>query len=132
MNLHAQGQFQVKLTPQAPDERPDAVSIGRLLIDKDFEGDLNATSHGQMLAFRSEVQGSAGYVAMECVKGSLQERTGSFVLQHSGTMCGGAQRMIITVVPDSATGDLVGLSGEMTIVIAAGKHSYEFEYTLPG
>ena len=131
MNLHAQGQFEVKLTPQAPDERSDAVSIGRLLIEKQFQGDLKATSHGQMLAFRSEVQGSAGYVAMECVNGTLQDRTGSFVLQHSGTMWGGAQRLTISVVPDSGTGELGGLSGEMTIVIAAGKHSYEFEYFLP-
>jgi hypothetical protein len=101
-----------------------------MTIDKQFHGDLEATSKGQMLAISSEVKGSAGYVAMERVTGTLQGRTGTFALQHSGTMTRGVPQLLITVVPDSGTGQLVGLTGKMTINIVDGKHSYVFEYTL--
>jgi hypothetical protein len=76
------------------------------------------------------VKGSAGYVAIEKVTGKLHGRAGTFVLQHTGTMNRGAQKLSITVVPDSGTGELVGLSGKMNIIIAGGKHSYEFDYSL--
>ena len=99
-------------------------------LDKVFKGDLEATSYGEMLAWRSPVPGSAGYVAMERVSGSLHGRTGAFVLQHSSTLTRGAQRQSVTVVPDSGTGELTGLSGQLTIIIADGKHSYEFDYTI--
>jgi len=99
-------------------------------IDKQFHGDLEASSKGQMLAAMTEVQGSAGYVAMERVSGTLQGRKGTFALQHSGTMTRGTPQLSVTVVPDSGTGQLVGLAGKMTINIADGKHSYDFEYTL--
>jgi hypothetical protein len=100
-------------------------------IDKQFHGDLEATSKGQMLAAGTEVQGSAGYVAIERVSGTLGGRSGTFALQHSGTMTRGEPQLIITVVPDSGTGQLVGLAGTMTITIADGKHQYGFDYTLP-
>jgi hypothetical protein len=122
---HASGPFDVKLEPQAGDP-----AVGRMSIDKQFHGDLEATSKGQMLAISTEVKGSAGYVAMERVTGTLQGRTGTFALQHSGTMTRGVPQLVITVVPDSGTGQLVGLSGKMTINIVDGKHSYDFEYTL--
>ena len=128
---HASGTFEVKVTPQAPEENVGDPTVGRLSIDKQFHGDLEGTSKGQMLAVRTEVEGSAGYVAMERVTATLQGRTGTFALQHSGTMTRGAPTLSITVVPDSGTGQLVGLSGTMTIDIAGGKHSYAFEYTLP-
>lgn len=131
MTQRASGTFEVKLTPQAPDD-PAAEVPGRLSLDKQFHGDLEATSKGQMLAAQSGVKGSAGYVAMERVTGSLHGRNGTFVLQHSGTMTRGTPQLLITVVPDSGTADLAGLSGTMTIQIADGKHSYEFEYTLTG
>jgi hypothetical protein len=102
-----------------------------MLLDKQFHGDLEASSQGQMLAFRSEVKGSAGYVAMERVRGSLNGRTGAFVLQHTGTMVRGEQQLSIKVVADSGTGELTGLEGSMAIIITDGKHSYEFGYTLP-
>ena len=127
MTTHATGPFEVKLAPQAADGSP----IGRMTIDKQFHGDLEATSKGQMLAFSTEVKGSAGYVAMEQVNGTLRGRNGTFVLQHSGTMTRGAPQLIVTVVPDSGTGELTGLTGKMNIIIAGGKHSYEFDYTLP-
>jgi hypothetical protein len=101
-------------------------------IDKQFHGDLEATSKGQMLAAVTSVKGSAGYVAIEQVTGSLRGRSGTFVLQHSGTMTRGTPQQIVSVVPDSGTGELVGLTGTMTITIADGKHSYDFEYTLAG
>jgi hypothetical protein len=127
---HAAGTFEVKTAPQAPEDNVGDPSVGRLALDKTFHGDLEATSKGQMLAAGTEVKGSAGYVAMERVAGSLQGRTGTFALQHSGTMNRGVPTLSITVVPDSGTGQLVGLAGKLTIEIAAGKHSYDFEYSI--
>jgi hypothetical protein len=129
--IHATGTFEVKLVPQAAEEKIGDPTVGRMSIDKQFHGDLEGTSKGQMLAAMTDVKGSAGYVAMERVSGTLQGRAGTFVLQHSGTMTRGAQQLTITVVPDSGTGQLAGLTGKMVIIITDGKHSYEFEYTLP-
>jgi Protein of unknown function (DUF3224) len=128
MSNRATGTFDVNITPQQPDENADA-SIGRLTLDKKFQGDLQATSKGQMLAFSSAVQGSAGYVAMEYVTGSLHGKSGTFALQHTGTMNRGAGQLNVSVVPDSGTDQLKGLSGKMAIIISDGKHSYEFDYT---
>jgi Protein of unknown function (DUF3224) len=130
MSLHATGTFTVKTAPQPPDENAGGAALGRLLLDKQFHGDLEATSKGTMLAAGTAVKGSAGYVAIELVTGTLHGHTGTFVLQHTGTMTRGVPQLSITVVPDSGTGQLVGLSGKMTIIIADGKHSYDFEYTL--
>lgn len=132
MTKHANGAFDVKVTPQKPDSKEaESSKLGRMSLDKQFHGDLEATSTGEMLAAMTEVKGSAGYVAMERVNGTLHGRSGTFILQHSGTMTRGAPQLSVTVVPDSATGDLVGLAGSMTIKIEEGKHFYEFEYTLP-
>ena len=100
-------------------------------IDKTISGDLVATTKGQMLSAMTEVKGSAGYVAIERVEGALKGKTGTFVLQHTGTMNQGSPSLLVTVVPDSGTGKLVGLAGQFKIINAAGKHSYEFNYTLP-
>jgi hypothetical protein len=132
MTTPASGTFEVKMTPQAPDENAGDAPIGRMLLDKQFHGDLQATSRGQMLAAGTEVKGSAGYVAMERVTGTLHGRSGTFVLQHTGTMNRGTPSLTITVVPDSGTGELTGLAGSLAIEIADGKHSYRFEYTLGG
>jgi len=126
---HATGTFEVKVTPQAGDASIDG-DIGRMSLDKQFHGDLEATSKGLMLAAMSSVKGSGGYVAMERVTGTLKGRSGSFVLQHIGTMTRGVPQMTVSVVPDSGTSELVGLAGTMAIKIADGKHSYDFEYTL--
>ena len=128
---HASGTFEVKLAPQAPDAEADT-TLGRLSIDKQFHGDLEGTSRGQMLTAGTDVEGSAGYVAMERVSGTLHGRRGTFALQHSGTMTRGAPSLAIRVVPDSGTGELAGLSGSMSITIVEGKHSYDFEYALAG
>jgi hypothetical protein len=127
--MTANGSFEVKMKPQT-DEGVGDPTVGRMSIDKQFHGDLAATSKGQMLAVRGDVQGSAGYVAMERVNGTLAGHSGSFALQHTGTMTRGTSQQSVTVVPDSGTGELIGLSGKMTIIIADGKHSYEFAYTL--
>src|SRR5450755_4631794 len=105
MTIHARGTFEVNLIPRAPGDEGDA-PIGRMSIDKQFHGDLEATSKGEMLAFMTSVKGSAGYVAMEQITGALNGRTGTFVLQHSGTMAHGAEQLSITVVPDSGTDEL--------------------------
>jgi hypothetical protein len=132
MTVHAGGTFEVKLAVQRPDsQEAESAGLGRMSIDKQFHGDLEATSKGEMLSVITEVNGSAGYVAIERVSGTMHGRSGSFVLQHSGTMTRGAPQMCVTVVPDSATGQLLGLAGTMTVKIAEGKHFYELDYTLP-
>ena len=124
----ATGTFEVKLNPQ--DQGAD-MPVGRMQIDKQFQGDLAGTSKGQMLmASSSSVKDSAGYVAIEKVTGTLNGRRGSFYLQHNGVMTRGVGELTITVIPDSGTDQLAGLRGKMNIIIAEGKHSYEFEYSL--
>lgn len=130
MTKNASGTFDVKMSPQAPEDNVGDPSVGRMALDKQFHGDIEGTSKGQMLAVSSDVQGSAAYVAMERVNGTLGGRKGTFALQHSGTMTRGAPQLSITVVPDSGTGELIGLAGKMMINIVDGKHFYEFEYTL--
>ena len=126
----ARGAFDVKLTPQPSGRQPEDPGLGLMWLDKQFHGDLEAMSCGQMLTAMTDVKGSAGYVAIERVSGTLGGRAGSFVLQHTGTMTRGTPSLTITVVPDSGTGELTGLGGSMTIIIADGKHSYELEYAL--
>lgn len=133
MTNHASGSFEVKLTPQASEGGDGDPTVGRMAIAKQFRGGLEAVSRGQMLTAMTAVEGSAGYVAIERVTGTLDGRDGTFALQHTGVMTRGLPQLTITVVPDSGTGDLAGLAGSMTIEIADGKHTYDFEYTLaPG
>jgi hypothetical protein len=128
----ATGPFDVKLAPQAMSPVAEHSGLGRMSLDKQFHGALEATSTGEMLAFRSAASGSAGYVAMERVHGTLDGRAGSFVLQHSSTLTRGEPLQSITVVPDSGTDALAGLVGRMVVEIApGGAHSYRFDYTLP-
>ena len=127
---HASGPFDVKLNPQT-DDKIGEPTLGRMSIDKQYHGDLEATSKGQMLTAMSDVKGSGVYVAVERVNGTLHGRTGTFAMHHTGIMTRGVPQLSITVVPDSGTGQLVGLTGKMDIKIVEGKHSYDFEYTLP-
>ena len=128
MTEHASGTFDVKLVPLDP-TAADAPLV-RMAIDKRFHGDLDGTSVGQMLSIGTEVKGSAGYVAMERVTASLRGKRGSFALQHTGTMNRGQPQLSISVVPDSGTGELKGLSGTLSIRIEDGKHFYVFDYTI--
>jgi hypothetical protein len=130
LTKRATGTFEVKLTPQGNDAEANGSTLARLSIEKQFRGELAGTSKGEMLSAGTQTKGSAGYVAQERVSGTLDGRSGSFVLQHTGVMNRGAPGLTITVVPDSGTGDLTGLAGTMTIIIEAGKHSYEFDYEL--
>ena len=118
MITRATGQFDVKLTPQPFDGAPEGAKLGRMTIDKQFRGDLDGTSRGQMLTAGTDVTGSAGYVAIEQVTGTLHGRSGTFALQHTGTMSRGTPSLSITVVPDSGTGALAGLTGTMAIVMS--------------
>ena len=129
MTSRVSGTFDVKLTPQ--DVGSSDAKMGRMTIDKHYHGGLEGTGKGQMLTAMTDVEGSAGYVAIERVSATLQGRTGSFVLQHSGTMSRGAQQLSVTVVPDSGTGQLTGITGTLKITIQGRAHSYEFDYTLP-
>lgn len=131
MTHHARGTFEVELTPQPLADTGADPSLGRLAIAKVFVGDLAGSSRGEMLSAHTAVEGSAGYVAIERVTGTLHGRAGSFVLQHSGTMTRGVQQLTITVVPDSGAGELVGLTGTMSLQIAEGVHAYDLAYTLP-
>lgn len=128
--VRVSGPFEVKLLPLEISHQEEPATLGRLSINKQFHGALEATSKGEMLSAGTAVKGSAGYVAIEKVTGSLDGRSGSFVLQHSATMNRGVPQLSITVVPDSGAGELEGISGRMEIVIEAGKHSYNFDYSL--
>jgi hypothetical protein len=133
MTNHASGSFEVKMMPQKPDNPvAEAANFTRMSGEKQFHGDLEATSKVEMLAVSPDAKGSGVYVALERVNGTLKGRKGSFVLYHTGIMNRGVPQLSIEVVPDSGTDQLVGLTGKMMINIAKdGKHSYDFEYALP-
>lgn len=131
MNAIAKGTFEVKLAPMPFDRAPENSKLGRMSIDKRISGDLTGTTFGQMLSAMTDTKGSAGYVAIERGEGTLHGKTGGFVLQHTGTMNRGQPSLSVTVVPDSGTGELVGIAGTFEIVIKDGVHSYEFSYALP-
>jgi Protein of unknown function (DUF3224) len=124
---HAKGEFEVKLVKISADD--DALM--RMSIDKQFSGDLVATSTGQMLAGGNEGNGARVYVALETVAGVLDGKSGSFILAHRGTMAKTGQALSVIVVPDSGTGELAGIDGTLDIQITGGKHFYTFDYTLP-
>lgn len=125
--MHAAGTFDVKLVPQTDAD----TTVGRMSIDKVFHGDIDGTSKGTMLALMGSDPTSGAYVAIERITGTLHGRKGSFALHHTGVMNRGAQSLTVTVIPDSGTGELVGIAGSLKIIIEGKKHSYEFDYTLP-
>lgn len=126
--MRASGTFEVELKEQ-PTVHPDA-GLGRRTIDKHFSGDLEASSKGEMLSIGGQVKGSAAYVALELVTGTLGGKTGSFALQHVGTMKRGDGKLSVGVVPDSGTGELSGITGSLSITIVDGRHEYVFDYDL--
>lgn len=131
MTMHAKGTFEVKITPQSPEEGVGDPTVGRMALEKHFRGDLEGVGRGQMLAVGTAIDGSAGYVAMERVHGTLHGREGSFALQHHGVMNRGTPQLAISIVPDSGTEGLSGIAGALTIRIADGVHHYELAYSLP-
>lgn len=129
--MNISGKFDVSLEPQESYAQGiEGANLGRMSIDKTFHGELSAQSKGEMLSAMTSTQGSAGYVAIEQVTGMLAGNKGSFILQHFGIMCAGKDRLILEVLPNSGTGELVGLSGSMVIRIDNGQHYYDFEYEL--
>jgi hypothetical protein len=131
MTHHATGTFEVKIAPLDPAFKAEDNSIGRMSLDKQFHGALEATSKGEMLTGMGTLKGSGGYVAIERVTGTLDGRSGTFILQHNATMQNGVYNLNVIVVPDSGTGQLTGLQGTFQIIIKDGHHSYDFAYTLP-
>jgi hypothetical protein len=131
MTMRATGTFEVKISPQASQDGVGDPTVGRMAIDKHFHGDMQGRSKGQMLAVGTAVDGSAGYVAMERVHASVHGRSGSFALQHNGTMHRGTPQLSVTIVPDSGSEDLAGIAGSLSIRIDNGVHFYELDYTLP-
>ena len=131
LSMHAEGTFDVKNAPLAADDALAGTAIGRYGLDKQFQGGLEGTSKGEMLGAGNPATGTAGYVAIEQFTGTLHGRSGSFALQHFGTMEDNKFDLVVKVVPGSGTGDLLGISGTMTIKILSGKHSYQFDYSLP-
>ena len=125
----AAGNFEVTMTPMPQDESPQGAPVGRSLLMKQYFGELEAVSRGQMLAVMGQVKGNAGYVAMEFVSGSLNGRRGNFALQHFGLMDQGVPELRVCVVPDSGSDELKGLSGTLAIDITEGKHAYRFDYS---
>lgn len=128
MTTHASGSFEVQINPQTQDEA-EGSTLGRMFIDKQFHGDLEASGKGEMLT-AGTATGSAVYVAIERVTGTLHGRSGSFALLHNGAMTRESQQLLITVVPDSGSEQLAGIAGTLTIKIVDGQHSYDFAYTL--
>jgi len=131
LTAHASGLFEVKMTPQ--EDKAAETPFGRMRFDKQFHGDLEGASKGEMLSLGTGAKGSSGaYVALERVTGTLQGRSGSFTLVHTAIMDRGVPQLTITVVPDSGNGELTGIAGRLDIKIEeGGKHFYDFEYTLP-
>ncbi len=128
---HASGTFEVKLAPSGEADKAEGSTLGSYSLEKQYHGDLEASAKGTMLTAGTDVKGSAGYVAIERVTGTLKGHKGSFVLQHNGMLTRGTPQQNIVVVPDSGTGELTGLTGKLTVIIESGKHSYEFDYSLP-
>jgi hypothetical protein len=134
VTMHARGTFVVKISPTDVSALGQEAGIGRMTIDKTFSGDIEGTSKGEMLTGGAESTGAMAYVAMERVTGKLNGRSGSFLLMHNASMLKSdpaSGLMQVTVVPQSGTGELSGLSGKLTITIEAGKHSFDLEYELP-
>ncbi|MGH9819376.1 MAG: DUF3224 domain-containing protein [Pyrinomonadaceae bacterium] len=126
----AKGTFEVKVTPLEAEENVGDPLIGRLSLEKQFSGAMAGTSKGQMLGIGTAIKESGGYVAAERFVGTLDGKTGSFSLQHSGTMQAGNFILNVAVVPDSGTDELTGISGRMSIKIEDGEHIYELEYSI--
>jgi hypothetical protein len=131
MTFHAEGDFDVKNSPLPADDVTTGTGIGRFALDKQYHGDLEATAKGLMLGFGNPAEGAAGYVAIEQVTGTLRGRSGSFAIQHFGTMEGGRFDLKLLVVPGSGSAGLAGISGTVTFTNSSGKHAYSMDYTLP-
>jgi Protein of unknown function (DUF3224) len=131
MSFHAEGDFDVKNTPLAADDVTTGTGIGRFALDKQYHGGLEAAAKGLMLGFGNPAEGAAGYVAIEQVTGTLRGRSGSFAIQHFGTMDGGKFELKLLIVPGSGSGQLAEISGTVTFTNSSGKHSYLMDYNLP-
>jgi hypothetical protein len=131
MTNRATGSFKVSMTPTSPPERSGRTALGRMLLEKQYSGDLIATGKGEMLTAVTDTKGSASYVAIEQIAGVLDGKEGSFVVHHTGTMAGGVDQLSIAIVPDSGTEQLTGIAGKLSLKVVEGEHVFELEYSLP-
>ena len=129
MPQHAKGPFDVTITPQA--SAADA-PVARMLLYKEFRGDLEAIAHGEMMAAGEPLTGAGVYVAIDRVTGTLHGRSGSFLMAHRGVRNADGQELSIVIVPGSGTGQLTGITGTVGIEIAGKEHFYSVEYELNG
>ena len=134
--VHANGSFDVKMTPAEPTEFEKANDIARLTSDKTWHGDFEGVSHGEMITGSTASTGSMAYVAIERMTGKLNGRQGSFTFTHRATMMKGdapsAGELSVVVAPNSGTGELAGLTGSLMIHFdAQGNHTWTFDYSLP-
>lgn len=130
MNHIAKGSFEIVMQAAPAGDGAGRVAVVRMLIDKQYSGDMVGQGQGEMLSAGNPAAGSAGYVAIEHVSAMLNGRSGSFALQHSGVMHAGDSQLTIGVVPGSGTGELTGLAGSCNISIIDGQHFYEVHYCL--
>ena len=128
---HAAGAFDVKMSPASAPQHEGRTATGRMLLEKQYSGELQASGKGEMLTAMTDTKGSAAYVAIERITGTLNGKAGSFVVQHAGTMRGGDSQLAVTIVPDSGSGELSGISGRMSLKQVDRKHRYEIDYVLP-
>ncbi len=131
MTNRATGSFDVSMSPASPVERSGRTTLGRMVLEKQYSGDMIATGKGKMLTAVTDTKGSASYVAIEHVTGVLNGKEGSFVVHHTGTMAGGVDQLSIAIVPDSGTEELTGIAGKLTLKVVDGEHVFELEYSLP-
>lgn len=124
----ARGTIDVTMEAEPPFLEQDGIKLQRTAVRKEFSGDMVGTSEAQMVAAYTATPGSAGYVSIEHFTGSVDGKSGSFVLQHHGLMAKGEAELTVTIVPDSGTGDLNGISGTLEIDNDDGGHSYVLEY----
>jgi hypothetical protein len=128
---HVEGAFDIKMSPASAPEHQGRTATGRMLLEKQYSCELQAGGKGEMLTAMTDTKGSAAYVAIERITGTLKGKAGSFVVQHAGTMRGGDSQLSVTIVPDSGTGELAGISGRMSLKQVDRKHRYELDYELP-
>lgn len=128
---HVEGTFDIKMTPAGAPQHEGRTATGRMLLEKQYAGELQATGKGEMLTAMTDTKGSAAYVAIERITGTLKGKAGSFVVQHAGTMHGGDSQLAVRIVPESGTGELAGISGRMALKQVDRQHRYELDYVLP-
>lgn len=129
MSTHAEGTFEIETWDESPYDEHEGTKLTRTRVTKTFHGDMEGTSTAELLMAYGAAQDSAAYVGFERVVGSVNGRSGSFVLHHTASGAHGTRSASWSVVPDSGTGKLLGLRGEARISTGIdGGHSFTLDY----